>query len=118
MSSSCWSGECTSQIDIFVFVRDCNYMYNALVCACPYEKINQCLTNINRRLTNIFNISLILNSDIKTDIQFYKVSVISVKYRLSIGLYRLYRLNIGLLSLLSSLFISTLVIFLPIFNRY
>ena len=56
MSSSCWTGECRSQIDIFVFVRDCNYMYYALVCACPHEKINQCLTNINRRLTNIFNI--------------------------------------------------------------
>ena len=31
-----------------------------------------------------------------TENQFYKVSVILVKYWLSIGLYQLYRLNIGL----------------------
>ena len=43
-----------------------------------------------------------------TENQFYKVSVILVKYRLSISLYQLYWLNIGLLR------------FLPFvtFNRY
>ena len=42
------------------------------------------LTNITRYLTN-------------TENQFYKILVILVKYWLSIGLYRLYRLDIGLL---------------------
>ena len=46
----------------------------------PHEKINRCLTDINRCLTD-------------TENQFYKVLVVSVKYWLSIGLYRL---NIGL----------------------
>ena len=41
------------------------------------------LTNINQYLTD-------------TENQFYKVSVILVKYWLSIDLYRLHRLNIGL----------------------
>ena len=35
-----------------------------------------------------------------TENQFDKVLVLSVKYRLSIGLYRLYWLNIGLLRFL------------------
>ena len=35
-----------------------------------------------------------------TENQFYKVLVISVKYQLSIGLYWLYWLNIGLLRFL------------------
>ena len=42
------------------------------------------LTNINQYLTN-------------TENQFCKVSVILVKYRLSISLYQLYWLNIDLL---------------------
>ena len=42
------------------------------------------LTNVNGYLTNTENL-------------LYKVSVISVKYWLSIGLYWLYWLNIGLL---------------------
>ena len=50
----------------------------------PHEKINQGLTDINRCLTD-------------TENQFYKVSVISVKYRLSIGLYQSYWLDISLL---------------------
>ena len=53
----------------------------------PHEKINHGLTDINQCLTDIEN-------------QFYKVSITSVKYRLSIGLYRLYQLNIGLLRFL------------------
>ena len=52
--------------------------------SCPHEKINRCLTDINRCLTN-------------TENQFYKVSAILVKYWLSIGLYRLYPLNVSLL---------------------
>ena len=46
----------------------------------PHEKINRCLTDINRCLTD-------------TENQFYKILVVSVKYRL-------YRLNIGLLKFL------------------
>ena len=56
-------------------------------CAIPHEKINQCLTDINWYLTD-------------TENKFYKISVILDKYWLSIGLYRLYRLNIGLLKFL------------------
>ena len=41
----------------------------------PHEKINQCLTDINRCLTDI---SRYLTD---TENQFYKISVISVKYR-------------------------------------
>ena len=52
-----------------------------------FNQYLQNLTDINRYLTD-------------TENQFYKISVISVKYRLSIGLYRLYRLNIGLLRFL------------------
>ena len=52
--------------------------YNALLTiGNSHEKINQCLTNINRYLTN-------------TKYQFYKVLVISINYWLSIGLYWLY----------------------------
>ena len=54
----------------------------AIVQRIPHQKINRCLTDINRYLTD-------------TENQFYKVLVVSVKYRLSIGLYPLYRLNIG-----------------------
>ena len=46
----------------------------------PHEKINQCLTDISRYLTD-------------TENQFSKILVVSVKYRL-------YRLNIGLLRFL------------------
>ena len=45
------------------------------------------LTDINRYLTDTGNL-------------FYKGSVMSVKYWLSISLHRLYRLNIGLLRFL------------------
>ena len=54
----------------------------AIVQRIPHQKINRCLTDINRYLTD-------------TENQFYKVLVVSVKYRLSIGLYPLHRLNIG-----------------------
>ena len=64
---------------------------------CPHEKINRCLTDVNRCLTDILkkenNINRYLTN---TENQFYKISVISIKYRLSIGLYRLYQLNIDL----------------------
>ena len=50
------------------------------------------LTNINQYLTTTGN-------------QFYKVLVTSVIYRLSIGLYQLYRLNISLLRFLSSILV-------------
>ena len=50
------------------------------------------LTNINQYLTTTGN-------------QFYKVLVASVIYRLSIGLYQLYRLNISLLRFLSSILV-------------
>ena len=66
-------------------------------CGFPHEKINRCLTDINQCLTDIFKFNRYLTD---TENQFYKISVISVKYRLSIGLYRLYRLNIGLLRFL------------------
>ena len=42
----------------------------------PHEKINRCLTNINRCLTDI---SRYLTD---TENQFYKILVVSVKYRL------------------------------------
>ena len=51
------------------------------------KKTNRCLTDINQCLTD-------------TENQFYKISVISVKYQLSIGLHRLYWLNIDLLRFL------------------
>ena len=60
------------------FCRICKERYTLQIY--PHEKINRCLTDINRYLTDTKN-------------QFYKVSVISVKYRSSIGLYRS---NIGL----------------------
>ena len=47
----------------------------------------------NRYLSNLTDINRYLTD---TENQFYEVSVILVKYRLSIGLYRLYPLNIGL----------------------
>ena len=53
----------------------------------PHEKINQCLTDINQCLTD-------------TEYQFSKELVTLVKYWLSIGLYWLYQLNIGLLKFL------------------
>ena len=69
--------------------------------SCPHEKVNRCLTDVNRCLTDILkkenNINRYLTN---TENQFYKISVISIKYRLSIGLYRLYRLNIDLLRFL------------------
>ena len=49
----------------------------------PHQKINQCLTNINQCLTDI-------NQYVTdTENQFYKISVILVKYWLSISLYQL-----------------------------
>ena len=53
----------------------------------------------NRYLSNLTDINQYLAD---AENQFYKVSVISVKYRLSIGLYWLYWLNIGLLRFLPS----------------
>ena len=53
---------------------------NELKNTIPHEKINRCLTDISRYLTD-------------TENQFYKISVVSVKYWL-------YRLNIGLLRFL------------------
>ena len=52
-----------------------------------HEKINRYLTDINRYLTD-------------TENQLYKLLVILAKYWLSIGLYQLYQLNIGLLRFL------------------
>ena len=65
----------------------------------PHEKIKQCLTDFNRCLTDI-NLTNINQYFTDTENHFYRVSVISVKYQLSVGLYRLYRLNIGLLRFL------------------
>ena len=57
----------------------------------PHEKINRCLTGINLCLTEwITNISRYLTD---TENQFYKILVVSVKYRL-------YRLSISLLRFL------------------
>ena len=54
--------------------------------SCPHEKVNRCLTDVNRCLTDILkkenNINRYLTN---TENQFYKISVISIKYRLSIG---------------------------------
>ena len=43
----------------------------------PHEKINRCLTDINQCLTDIFKFNRYLTD---TENQFYKISVISVKY--------------------------------------
>ena len=48
----------------------------------------------NRRFKNLTDINRYLTD---TEKRFYRVLYISVKYQLSIGLYRLYWLNIGLL---------------------
>ena len=52
----------------------------------------------NQYLSNLIDINRYLTD---TENQFYKVLVISVKYWLSMGLYRLDRFNIGLLRFLS-----------------
>ena len=64
--------------------------------------INQCLTNIFKNLTNINQYLT------DTENQFYKISVVLVKYCLSIGLYWRYGLNIDLILVKLS---STLEVF-------
>ena len=67
----------------------------------PHEKINRCLTDINQCLTDIFKFNRYLTD---TENQFYKISVISVKYQFVLVISVKYRF----------IQISTLMIF----NRY
>ena len=69
----------------FRFWRPGNKRYETqtiiiFICPFPHEKINQCLTDINQYIPNIEN-------------QFYKVLL---EYQLSVCLYQLHWLNIGL----------------------
>ena len=63
----------------------------------PQTKNHSKRRTLMKKLTDITDINRCLTD---TENQFYKMSVISVKYRLSIDLHRLYRLNIGLLRFL------------------